>query len=314
MNASYIIDQFNLNLEKPESASFVSFSQWSNFAKCPLYWKLNYIDKLKVKEPSIHTVFGTCMHNIIQHYIQVMYTSTIKKADEIDFRSLLIEELKVNYAMEVEKFGRHFSNKSELSEFFLDGMEILSYLRKKRKVYFSPKHEELIGTEIPLMICPDPKKPGVMLQGFLDLVFRDKNTGKIRIKDFKTSTKGWSKWDKADEVKVSQLLLYKMFFAKQYNVPVEKVEVEFIILKRKIDEDSVYPQRRIQLFSPAQGSVSLNKTQRNFQHFLDACFLSDGTFNPMFHFTATAGTNGKNCKFCEFKDRDDLCPKSERVY
>ena len=35
----------------------ISYSQLSMFSECPLRWKLNYIDKLRVSEPSIHLLF-----------------------------------------------------------------------------------------------------------------------------------------------------------------------------------------------------------------------------------------------------------------
>lgn len=313
MKNTFVVDKFNLNFEKPENSIYVSYSQFSTFSKCQLQWKLKYIDKIKEDEPSIHAVFGTSMHNVIQYWLQVLYNETVKKADSLDFKEMLLTELKQNYASDVEKYQRHFSNKEQLTEFFIDGYETLQYLRKKRKIYFDRKNEQLIGTEIPIQIATDEKRPNVLLIGFLDLVILDLRTDTFKIWDLKTSTKGWSKWDKEDKVKTSQLLLYKLFFSKQYNIPIEKVNVEYLILKRKIDEDSLWPQRRVQTFSPSQGSISYNKVQRDFQVFLDSCFLPDGSYNTMFNYKAIAGKNGWNCKFCEYRDRNDLCPKQDRL-
>ena len=39
----------------------ISYSQLSMFSECPHKWKLNYIDKLRVSEPSIHLLFGVIM-------------------------------------------------------------------------------------------------------------------------------------------------------------------------------------------------------------------------------------------------------------
>ena len=50
----------------------------------------------------------------------------------------------------------------------------------------------------------------------------------------KTSTMGWNKWQKKDENKTQQLLLYKQFYSKMYNHPIEKIEVEYFIVKRKL--------------------------------------------------------------------------------
>lgn len=312
MKNTFNVDKFNLNFEKPKDSTYVSYSQYSTFSKCQLAWKLKYIDKIKEDAPSIHAVFGTSMHNVIQYWLQVLYTETVKKADSLDFKELLLTELKQNYAADVEKYQKHFSNKEELTEFFVDGYEGLQYLRKKRTTYFDRKNEELIGIEVPVQISTDETRPTVLLIGFLDIVIRDKTSNVFKIFDLKTSTKGWSKWDKEDKIKTSQLLLYKLYFSKQYNIPIEKVNVEYLILKRKIDQDSLWPQRRVQTFSPSQGNISYNKVQKDFQSFLDVCFLPDGSYNAAFNYKAIAGKNGWNCKFCEFRDRTDLCPKQNR--
>ncbi len=313
MKATYIVDRFDLKIEKPENAKFVSFSQFSSFKKCEHYWKLCHIDRLKDKEDTIHTVFGTAMHNVIQHWLQVLYTSTVKAADALDFKELLSSDLINQYEIAVEKMGRHFSTPEELSEFFSDGLLTLEYLRKKRTAYFDRKNEELIGTEVPLLIVPDPTKPNIYLMGYLDIVLRDKVTGKIKMPDLKTSKEGWKKWDKDDKVKTAQVILYKIYFAKQYDVPEEDIEGSYLILKRKLHEDSLYPQKRIQVFSPPQGSISRNAVQKEFQKFLDACFLPDGSYNTLYDFRAMTGKNCFNCRFCEFRDREDLCPTAKRI-
>ena len=58
---------------------------------------------------------------------------------------------------------------------------------------------------------------------------------KFTIIDLKTSTRGWTSKNKKDEEKQFQLLLYKKFFAEQYNIPIENIDIEFmIIVKRKL--------------------------------------------------------------------------------
>ena len=63
--------------------SKISYSQLSMFSECPLRWKLNYIDKLRVSEPSIHLLFGTAMHEVIQTWLEVMYNDSIKNANKL---------------------------------------------------------------------------------------------------------------------------------------------------------------------------------------------------------------------------------------
>ena len=69
--------------------------------------------------------------------------------------------------------------------------------------------------------------------GYLDLVILDEFHNTIKIYDIKTSTRGWNKWMKKDENKTQQLLLYKQFYSKQYNHPIDKIEVEYFIVKKE---------------------------------------------------------------------------------
>jgi len=315
MKETFVINEFQNRLstiEKNEENRFVSYSQFSTFQKCPLQWKLVHVDKIKLRESSIHTVFGDSMHTVIQHYLKVLFTETVKKSNEIDFAKMLSDLLKENYAKAVEKQKNHFSSKEELTEFYVDGLEILNFLRKKRTRYFDKKHEELIGIEVPLLINTNEDSK-VYLNGYLDVVFRDKTNGKIKILDLKTSTKGWNEYDKKDSNKIAQLLLYKVYFAKQYNVNVDDIEVEFVILKRKVYTDSMYPIPRVQIFKPSQGNISYNKVLKEFNQFLSSCFLPDGSFNELFKFEARCGKNDFNCRYCEFNLREDLCPIENRI-
>lgn len=314
IKASYIQETFpKTEFIKPENCIYISYSQYSNFQKCPLKWKLTYIDKIKESKPSIHGVFGTAMHNVLQHWLQILFNETVKKADALDFDSLLLQEMKRTYSEEAEKYNQQFSTKEQLTEFYIDGLETLKYIRKKRTMYFDRQKYELVGTELPLLVSPIDSKSNVVLMGFLDCIFKEKKGNKFKILDFKTSTKGWNKWDKDDQTKIDQLLLYKLYFSKQYNVPIENIDVEFIILKRKIDPDSMFPQRRVQVFKPSQGSISYKRTLKTFESFINFCFLPDGNYNSLASYEARCGKNNFNCRFCEFDNRTDLCPKENRI-
>ena len=303
MKTGYINERFDLKLTKPDK-NLVSYSQFSQFSKCPLSWKLSYIDKLKGRESSIHTIFGDSMHSVVQEWLRVMYTVSIKASNELDLKAMLFAEMKENYLNAIRTMGTDFSTKEELTDFYIDGAETLLWLKRRRKHYFDPKNEILVGTEVPLTIKIDE----IHFTAYLDLVLQDKVSKKILIRDLKTSGKGWNDWTKGDDTKTAQLILYKIFFAQQYNIPIDDIEVEYIILKRKVNAEAMFPEKRIQRFKPAQGKPSYNKVQRKFDEFIKSCFLPDGSFNTMYNYVARTGNNGHNCKFCEFRDKFDLCP------
>ena len=192
--------------------SKISYSQLSMFSECPQRWKLNYIDKLTESEPSIHLLFGTAMHEVIQTWLEVMYHDSVKNANKLNLEQRLHDKMMELFQREKETYGKNPCTLEELREFFQDGVNILDFLKKRRADYFSKRGYKLIGCEVPIDV--DLKK-NINIVGYLDLVILDEHTDTITIYDIKTSTQGWNKWMKKDENKTQQLLLYKQFYAKQ---------------------------------------------------------------------------------------------------
>ena len=124
---------------------------------------------------------------------------------------------------------------------------------------------------------------------------------------------GWNKYQKADKNKTSQLVLYKKYFAEQYGYDPEKIDIKYMIVKRKLIEGAMFPQKRITEFSPASGKPTRNKLARSIDEFVKSSFKADGSYNLDREYPAVAGKNNKNCKYCEFKDQPDLCPAKARI-
>ena len=190
----------------------ISYSQLSLYRGCPHRWSLQYKDGYKVFTSNIHTVFGTALHVAIQHYLDVMYKISGAEADREDLESIFEEAYRNEYKIQYDKNKKqHFSSSEELREFFEDGLKILSYLKKKRNLYFSKKGYHLVGCEVPISLTPHPQFNNVIYQGFLDVVLYHEPTNTFEIIDIKTSTRGWDADTKSDEYKKFQLILYKKF-------------------------------------------------------------------------------------------------------
>ena len=291
----------------------ISYSQFSMYSQCPKHWELAYVKDLRTFRQSIHTIFGSAFHETLQHYLTVMYEESVKKADEIDLHKYLKDQMYQMYKEAVDKMGEHFSNKFELGEFYEDGVAILDWFKRKRGVYFSRKNEELVGVEVPIYHPVNETNDKVMMLGYLDIVIRDKRDDKITIIDIKTSTMGWNKYQKADKTKTSQLVLYKKYFAEQYGFDVEKIDIKYMIVKRKLIEGAMFPQKRIIEFAPASGKPTRNKLTRSIEDFVHTNFNQDGSYILDKQYPATAGKNNKNCKWCEFKDQPTLCLPHKRI-
>jgi len=276
----------------------ISYSQLSMFSECPQRWKLNYIDEITESEPSIHLLFGTAMHEVIQTWLEVMYHDSVKNANKLNLEQRLHDKMMELFKQDKEAYGKNPCTLEEMREFFQDGVDILDFIKKRRADYFSKRGYKLIGCEVPIEV--DLKK-NVKIVGYLDLVILDERTDTITIYDIKTSTRGWNKWMKKDENKTQQLLLYKQFYAKQYNHPIENIEVEYFIVKRKLWEEAMFPQKRVQKFSPASGTVSMNKVAKRLNTFLDLAFDDKG---ERISENIIPTPSKKACKWCEFKNTE----------
>jgi len=252
----------------------ISYSQFSKWDKCPYTWKLDYVDKEKTFKGNIYTLFGTAVHETIQAYLVCYYDRTIKEADALPLVDILKYRLEENFKINKAQFGDEFEvTKEEMVEFFDDGIKIIEEFKKRKSSYFPKKDYELLGIELDLNFNL-PKSMNFM--GYMDVVIHDKKRGRIKIIDIKTASFGWNKYQKADKNKTNQLLLYKYFFSQERDISIDKIDIEYLILKRKLYENMMYPQKRIQVFSPASGKPSINKVMKRLQEFIDECYDENG--------------------------------------
>ena len=289
-----LLQEINFSTQK-----VVSYSQYSNYAQCAHKWYLTSVEKKK-SPPNIHMVFGTSMHFVLQEYLKQVYAISGTAADKMDwidiFENKFQEEYKLQYA---QNNHIHFSSAEEMEEFYDDGVAIIEWFRKHRKEYFTTRNCYLIGCEIPLQV---EVKKNILFVGYIDLVLYDVDLDKIIIYDFKTSTKGWNKWNKADDTKLSQILMYKKYFSELYEFPIEKIGVEFLILKRKAiaDEWHEFP-KRIQVVRPVDGKIKIKKAISNFTEFLDNSFDDEGKPLIKEHIKNIS----KLCNYCIFNNTPD---------
>ena len=280
----------------------VSYSQYSTYKQCNYRWYLEYAKKLKVFKPSIHLIFGTSLHETLQNYLKVMYEQSATAADKIHlptyFKARFIELYKQHSVKE------HFSTPEELSEFFEDATAILDYIKKKRSLFFKKKNTELVGIEIPIDGTIVEGFEFVKMRGYIDLVIYDKILDKYTIYDIKTSTKGWSDYEKKDQTKINQILLYKRYFSVLRDVPEDKIDVQFFIVRRKINENLEYVPKRVQEFTPAHGTKKIKNAHEDLQAFVRDVLTPEGEYQEKQYYKNTS-----NCKYCPYFDRLDLCDR-----
>lgn len=288
-------------LKQEAGAKNISFSQLSVYLNCPKCWERSYLRKEAVYEPSIHTCFGTAFHETLQDWLDILYNQSVKAATEVDLEDKLLQNLRKCYKAEKEKFGKDFTDSKTLTEFYEDGVAILDFIVKHRKAILpSTRDTWLVGCEVPIYT---KLRDGFYFKGFIDILTYDEKFDKWKIWDIKTSTRGW-KDEKIDFVKTSQILLYKEYLSRQFGIPLEKIDAEYFIVKRKVPEDAEFAamRKRVQEFVPNDGPRIHKKVVGQIDQFISDALDSNGEYVDKDY---PKNPTVKNCKWCLFRDS---CP------
>jgi len=189
----------------------------------------------------------------------------------------------------------------EFAEFVEDGKGILAEFLSPEsvKLHFPRDKFDLLGIETKFV---SPIVNNVNLDARLDLVLKEKLSGDIHIIDLKTATQAWTSYQKEDFTKTSQLLLYKAVYSKVNNIPLSKVHVRFIILKRKMydQEKTNYEQTRVQVFKPEAFQDNILMVIKEFRNFVQYSFTEQGTHKMDARYPKQPGKNKGNCRFCNY--------------
>lgn len=264
--------------QTPSKNLHISYSSLSTYNKCPKLWELQYLRNEIPFTQNIYTCFGSAMHETIQEWLTVMYHDKVKAANDINLHKLLYANMAHSYRMgKAMMNGDHFSSADEMTQFWLDGKHILDFLSKKRAGYFSTKNMMLAGVETLLY---QEIKPGVKFKGLVDLVFYHPNTDRWTIMDIKTSTRGWSPEYKKNPNLTAQVILYKEFFSKQFNIDKDKIDVEFFIVKRRVPAEAEWAsmQRRVQQFRPNAGPRKTKQVLDSMNKFISEAVDENGQY------------------------------------
>jgi hypothetical protein len=282
----------------------VSYSQYSIYATCPHQWYLSYVENKNPYQATIHTVFGTAFHETLQKYIDVMYNESGAAADRLDLETLFTDRFRAVYSEEYEKTKEHFTNAQEMREFYDDGVAIIKWIKTRRNKLFTVRKVKLLGIEMPLLVGLNKN---VYLKGYIDFVLYDEDLQKVYIYDIKTSTRGWGEREKKDDNKLAQILLYKEYFGRQFGFDVDRIEVEYFIVKRKIWEASEFPIPRVQSFKPASGKTKRRQAVEKMENFIKDCFDEFGKPQVKSYLKQIGESS---CKWCPYANKPELCDKT----
>lgn len=286
-------------IDKNAKKDYISASQISMYHTCKHQYYLNYISGTLKFTGNIFTVFGTAMHETLQAYLKMLFDISVSSADSLDLESMLQENMIKEYKVAREQNdGKDICTLDQIKDFYVDGVEILKYFKKKRNKYFSTRQYKLLGIETEVNT---PINKVVKFKGFLDIVLQDKHTNRVKIIDIKTSYGGWRDKKKKDPKTRMQLLFYKQFYSEQFNIPIDEIDIEFFIVKRKVSTAYDWPIPRIQVFVPPSSKRTIATYTNIITEMIADVFDEKGNRVDKVYPT---NKSADNCKWCAFKGTD----------
>ena len=275
----------------------ISFSEFSLFNQCGHKHLIEKHLKIEEQPPSIHLYFGNAVHESIELALKNNWGT--KKRIKY-FREIFEKEMRDNM-MNTPEFD-------EMHSFLEQGENILKILSltKLLEVY------ELVSVEEPLY---EKIHANFYFKGFIDLVLKHRETGRILIVDWKTSGEAWNLfWKMKDYMFLCQMRFYKYFWARKNNVPLDNIDCRYIVLNRLIDKKK--PESG---FGEVQ-EVDINSTLGEIKGSLDLLGKTVKSIHldkdfPKAKLTRDAKAAKKSCMFCKYKDdTHPLCDKSKEQY
>lgn len=170
-----------------------SFSRVNSYSNCPFEWKLKYIDRAPQLN-SAFAEFGTLCHELFEAYAKDEL-AVYELADEYDSRynDVVVDEFPPSR-------GRPMAD-----TYYERGKELFSTFEG-----FNPNWE-IVGVEQAV----DLKVDKYRFIGYIDLLVRDKEDGRLIVVDHKSKSKFANKEELKDYAK--QLYLYSQWVFEKFN-------------------------------------------------------------------------------------------------
>ena len=209
----------------------ISYSEWRNWHICPHYHKLTYIDKVAQFEGNIYTAFGKAIHTVCEFTL----TSPEKYRDAGAIEALVKEQFLKELKALPEAAQHDAKANFKLKEWLVNGLDIIPDLYRCLIEKFGKLGEdwEVLKAEeqlyVPITEFTEAEKK---FKGFIDLVVYSKKDEKIHLIDWKTCSWGWRREKKSDKIMAYQLVFYKHFYARKYEVDPKDIDCHFVLLKR----------------------------------------------------------------------------------
>lgn len=266
----------------------ISFSEFSKYQSCGHRHLLEKYLKLVTDPASIHLIFGNSIHKAIEIGIKT-------KAD-VETRVTTFRE---DFYKEMLDKMHDSPEFKQVNDFLNQGEHIIRYLSTEKIM----KKYDIIGVEYALY---EPLYGAFHFKGFIDLIVRDKKTGRYVIIDWKTSGEAWDiSKKKKDEVFMAQMRLYKYFFSRKSQIPFEQIDCKYIVLNRL--KSKLYPEMGMGELQTVEIYSDYDDIERSITMVAET--IRKIHIDNEFPKAKLIGQKG-NCYWCPHKNNFSLCNNS----
>lgn len=184
----------------------LSYSRLEVLTKCPYKFGIKYIDKNYPNTSSIALDLGLICHKVMELKYQGIETEKLLKYLKNGFYEDDKPLIGVDKIIEI--YGFEFYEKNvKTGTSYEDKLEMFIDKFSNEKC---DDDWEVIGSEVDFKILFNDK---CVIQGFIDRVDKNKNTGEIRVIDYKTNSKPYEKKDLATPI---QMYIYSLACKEMY--------------------------------------------------------------------------------------------------
>tara|TARA_Y100001938_G_scaffold33630_2_gene46136 strand:+ start:15584 stop:16384 length:801 start_codon:yes stop_codon:yes gene_type:complete len=207
----------------------ISYSSIKDWKKCPHYFYLTRIEKLKGFTGNVYTAFGKAIHETCEFILKKTHDLEGKRNNSPAWNDSYNGFFKKSFYEEVKKLEDPV-DKSTYQEFQAQGLEILPDIYPSLKNYFG--NFKVISVEKELS-CNIENKHDVEVdyKGYVDLILKAED-GFFHVIDWKSCSWGWNREKRSDTMQSYQLSYYKNYFSLVSGIPLGKIKTHFGLLKR----------------------------------------------------------------------------------
>lgn len=174
-----------------------SFSRLNSFYNCPYEWKRKYID-CEYGEPGFFGEFGTLCHSLLERYIKGdISIFELSQCYENEFNDVVVHDAPPNQYVDIRQ------------SYFDKGLDFFN------NIDLQPENYDILGVEKEVRF----QLGGKDFIGFIDLLLREKITGRIIILDHKSASLKFKKNGEVSKTDLKHFIEFKRQLYL-YSIPV----------------------------------------------------------------------------------------------